>query len=108
MLAEPEGMGVAPVPLYAEATGGDQISSSHSLPYFCKTGSFTRLETHLSASSKALPASAPSLSPVLERQAQKSTPGFLHESWGLDLKSAYLHITVTHRATSLLGFLNKF
>lgn len=110
VLAEPVCcVGVVPVPLYAEATGGDQISSSRSLPYFCKTRSFTRLETHLSVSSRALPASAPSLSPVLERQAQKSagTPGFLHEFWGLELKSARLHITLTHQATSLLGFLNK-
>lgn len=107
MLAEPECVGVAPVPLNAEGTGGDQISSSRSVPYFCKTGSFTRLETHLSASSRALPASAPPLSPVLERQAQKFTLGFLHEFWGLELKSACLHITLTHRDTSLLGFLNK-
>lgn len=108
VLAEPVWcVGVAPVPFYAEATGGDQISSSHSLPYFRKTGSFTRLETHLSASSRVLPASAPSLSPLLERQAQKSTPGFLHEFWGLEHKFACLHIPLTHQATSLLGVLNK-
>lgn len=110
VLAEPVWcVGVAPVPLCAEATGGVQISSSHSVLYPIS------VRRGLSPGWKlifqlALGLCLPlllSLSPVLERQAQKSTPGFLHEFWGLELKSACLHITLTHQATSLLGFLNK-